>query len=226
MKNLCICSAATSDYLNRLITLYKSYVKNCSKVFFHVHLINIDEDNFFEKNPSKWLSISYSNIDPSDTNVIRAYASNVRCRLLRNLIKKHSAVLWFDADSIIRRDLGDLFKLFESHIILAHKKEKSKEELKWKTGIIGFKSHKICVKFLDEWINETFSNGDNNCHWFQDQEIFGRKVKKLLEKDPSYIYNISRSYIDWKLKEKSHIWVGKGEQKNNKIYLKEEEKFN
>jgi len=217
-EDVCITSAATKDYMNRMITLYNSLRRNCSKkIYFHAHLININKNNYFSKKKDKYLEITHSEIKTKANNVIRAYASNVRARLLNECIQHHDKVFWFDADSIVRRDLRKLFSYLDNNFITVHKFRNRHNRIK--SGIVGFKKCELCIKFLKKWDRETFRRGIYKCHWYQDQHFLNNNLRKIK------FHNFPFSYIDWNFKPNSHIWVGKGNRKNKRKYRNEERKF-
>ena len=224
---ICIISGATEDYLYRLLVLYKSLRKYHKNIYFHAHLININNDNEFEKINDLFLSINYSKIDTEDKDIIKNYASNIRSRLLNNLIPNFHKLFWFDADTIIRKTIVELCNYLDISNIVAYKNYNTKNKIKtkgeYKTGIIGFNNSDINKNILQEWDYNTFKNGKEKCYWFQDQIL----ITTLIFKYINYIkiFNLPKKFIDWEFNEKSNIWVGKGDRKNNDNYLLEEKKF-
>lgn len=224
---ICIISAATTDYLYRLLILYKSLRKFHQNIYFHAHLININKDNEFSKIKDKYLNISYSKINTKDKNIIKNYSSNIRARLLNNLMPYFHKLFWFDADTIIRKPIIELFDYLNTTNMVAYKNYNNINKIKfkgeYKTGIIGFTNCNINKKILQEWDYNTFKNGEKKCYWFQDQIL----ISKLIFKYINYIkiFTLPKKFIDWNFNEKSNIWVGKGDRKNIDNYLLEEKKF-
>lgn len=224
---ICIISACTSNYFNRLLILYQSLRKYHKEIYFHSHLINMEKDNQIEKIEDKYLLISYSNIETNNNNVIKNYASNVRSKLLHNLIHNYDKIFWFDADSIIRKSLKELFIYLDKNIIVAYRNFNPRYKYftkgEFKTGIIGFKKCPIIIKFLLKWDYETFKNGKEKCFWFQDQILLTKLI--IIFNKYLIIKNLPKRFIDWDFDDNSPIWVGKGEKKNEDKYLLEEKKI-
>ena len=133
-----------------------------------------------------------------------------------------------DADTIIRNNLNDLFSKLNKCDIILHKsignsKNIEKRIGKFKTGIIGIKSNDKTKIFSKKW-NDLIFNSNKEFKWFLDQLT----ITELLDnpKNNLVIGNVEMKYIDWTFQKDSYIWVGKGERKNQKIYLNEESKYN
>jgi hypothetical protein len=225
MNNICIFTACTENYLNRAISLYNSLNKYNKKIYFFVLLININKNNYFEKNKNEYLIIEYDDIKYTGDK-LKAYASCVRAKIYPKLLDKYKIVFWMDSDTIIRKNLDDLFsKLLKADIILFKSVNLNKETAKrigsFKTGIIGIKSNDKTKEFSKKWNNLIF-NSNKELKWFLDQ----LSITELLTKNNNLIIqNLEFKYIDWEFQKTSHIWVGKGERKNKKIYLNEESKY-
>jgi len=233
--NICIISACTEDYYYRLYVLYLGLRKYHKDIFFHAHLINMKEEEKkeLEKIEDKYLEISYSTIELTDKDenknkeVIKNYATNIRSKLSNDLINNYDKVFWFDADTIIRNDISELFSFLDTKLIVAYKNYFPKEKIltrgEYKGGILGFRRCPLIIKILKEWNKETFKNGKEKCYWFQDQIL----ITKLIFKYYNFlsIHILHKKYIDWDFDINSPIWVGKGQRKNNEIYLLEESKI-
>ena len=219
---ICICSAATEDYLERLQILYNSLNKYCNNVMFHAHIINTDK-TIINKNYN--CEITYSTINTSDSNIIRNYASNIRCKLLNDLISSYDKIYWFDADSIIRKPINNIFIMLNNSNIVIYKSKSNKLKKKWKTGIIGFKNCWISKKIIKKWYVKTFKNSIYNCYWYQDQYLLGKFIQKFLNNGKCTINKLPKTYIDSEFDSESFIWVGKGSRKNKIKYKLEEQKY-
>jgi lipopolysaccharide biosynthesis glycosyltransferase len=224
---ICIISACTEDYYYRLYTLYLGLRKYYKNIYFHAHLINMEKNNNLEKVNDKYLSISYSNLETEDKDVIKNYATNIRAKLLAESISNYDKLFWFDADTIIRSKLSELFQILDKYTITIYCNNSSLKSIinkgRYKGGIIGLKKCDIIIKILNEWELETFKNGIYKCYWFQDQLIISKLILKY--RNFLYIYNLPKKFIDWDFNEKSPIWVGKGNRKNEEKYLLEEKKI-
>jgi hypothetical protein len=217
---ICIFTSCTKNYLERAISLYISSIKYNPDLYFYIHLLNIDKDNYFEKLNNEKLTISYENII---VNNIRAYASCVRVKLFPKILLDYNYLFWMDADTIVRKNLDNLFnKLTQYEIIIYHKQNKHQVKIgEYKTGIIGVKRNKNIINFLNNWKDELFKNGDNSCKWFMDQLT----ITKVLKNSKLKKKNLELIYIDWTFQKNSYIWVGKGNRKELDIYLNEEKKY-
>lgn len=223
---MCIFTACTENYLCRAISLFNSINKYNNNIHFFVSLININKNNFFEKNNSERLTVEYDNVD-FKADKLKAYASCVRAKIYPKLLEKYKIVFWMDSDTIVRKNLDELFvKLKKSDIVLYKENNLPKEITnkigKYKTGIIGIKSNNKTKIFSKKW-NDLIFNSNKVLKWFLDQlsitEILSSKNNDLI------IGNIELKFIDWTFKETSPIWVGKGVRKEQKKYLNEETKY-
>tara|TARA_Y100000592_G_C5409552_1_gene287389 strand:+ start:174 stop:854 length:681 start_codon:yes stop_codon:yes gene_type:complete len=225
MEDICIFTACTEDYLSRALSLYNSLNKYNSNISFFISLINVKKDNFFEKIKNNKLCIEYDNVKYTGDK-LKAYASCVRAKIYPKILDKHKIVFWMDADTIIRKNLDELFsKLLKADIILFKTlqiDEKTAKKIgKYKTGIIGIKSSNKTKVFLNKWNNSIF-NSNKELKWFLDQ----LSITDLLTSNNDLIVsNLELKYIDWTFQKNSYIWVGKGQRKNTKIYLNEESKY-
>ena len=155
---------------------------------------------------------------------LKAYSSCLRASIFPKL-KNFKYVFWMDADTIIRNNLNKLFKkLFTNDITIHYKPNNIEKQGAYKTGIIGIKINNNIINFLNEWNNMLFSKGNDKCEWYDDQKT----ITILLNKYNNFIKinHLEKTYIDWHFSDASIIWVGKGDRKNNTIYLKEESKYN
>ena len=225
MKN-CLITAATEDYLKRAQVLYLSYKKYFPNTFFDITLINCNKNNYFNNINDPKLSITYINNDLNNDE-LKNYASNIRCKLLYIKIHKYNYIYWFDADSIIVKNISEINNYFINHDLFLYKNKevsyKKNQKIIFKTGILGFKKNYIIINFLKEWYSDTFKEGNENCYWFQDQIL----ITKLLIKYHNYlkIGTLDKKFIDWDLNKESFIWVGKGNIKNEFKYLNMENNF-
>lgn len=211
--------------MSRAISLYNSLNKHNKNIFFHITLININNDNFFEKNKNKYLLIEYDTVKYKDEN-LRVYASCLRAKIFPKLVKQFDYIFWMDADTIIRKKLNSMFKLLLNNDIILYKNENlNKEKIDkiglYKTGIIGVKRNKKILEFTSLWRDSIFKKNIMDLKWFEDQ----KSISILLNKLKLNIYNLPMMYIDWNFNKDSYIWVGKGERKNKTIYLNEESKY-
>ena len=222
MENIVIFTACTDNYLNRAISLYNSLNKHNKNIHFHITLININKDNYFENNKNDLLTINYDNVNYKD-EALRVYASCLRAKIFPTLIKQYDYVFWMDADTIIRKNLYNMFKILLKNDITLYKNEKIRKDTidrigLYKTGIIGVKRNKKIIHFTELWRDMIFKKDINELKWFEDQKSISYLLKTLELK----IYNLPINFIDWNFNNDSHIWVGKGERKNKTIYLNEE----
>lgn len=222
MSDICIFTACTENYLNRAICLYNSLNKFNKNINFYILLININKNNYFENNKNKLLTIDYENY--KGISELKNYASCVRAKIFPKLIIKYKYVFWMDADTIIRKNLNELFlKLKDNDIIIYKNKNQNQESInkygQYKTGIIGIKSNEKMINFLNNWEKLIFDNKE--IKWYKDQQT----ITQLLKNNNYKISELEKKYIDWDFDINSPIWVGKGERKKQKIYLNEENKF-
>lgn len=225
--NTCVITAATEDYLKRAEILYVSCKKYFLGIIFNITLINCSKNNFFEKLPKNNLKINYLNIKFIDNESKKNFASNIRCKLLYDNIKLYEKIYWFDADTIILKNINNLNNILNEKDILVYKNKiisyKKNKIILFKSGILGFKNNNFIIKFLEEWYNCTFKNGLNDCYWFQDQILLTELIIKYY--NFIKICNLDKKYIDWDLNDESYIWVGKGDVKFNDKYLNKENSF-
>ena len=225
MEN-CLCTVATEDYLKRAKVLYLSAKKYFSNIIFDITLINCNKNNYFNNidDPNLRITYIYNELENED---LKNYASNLRSKLLYIKIKKYKYIYWFDADSIIIKNISEINNYFKNYDLFLYKNTeisyKKNQKIIFKTGIMGFKKNYIVINFLKEWYINTFKDGDRGCYWFQDQIL----ITKLLIKYQNYlkIGKLDKKYIDWDLKPESFIWVGKGNIKNEEKYLNMENNF-
>ena len=219
----CLITVATKDYLQRAIVLYLSSKKYFLNSVFTITLINCDKNNYFEKIKNKNLKINYDNVKFENKDILKNYASNLRVKLLLNNLK-YKYIYWFDADTIILKNINNLNNLLEKKdlLIYKHNKISYKKNAKsiFKTGIIGIRNTDIIKIFLEEWNYLTFENGIDKCYWFQDQILITKLIIKYY--DILKISYLDKKYIDWDLNLDSFIWVGKGNIKNSDKYLNKE----
>ncbi len=224
-SQLTILSISDSLYLNRLKALVSSVSQNYPQVKFYCHLVNV------ERSVAESLQHIYSNLecnfDHQDFNSEedkKAYCANIRADVMSQLMKRNetSALLYLDADSIVRKDLSELLQLIKNHDLVVLKRELAQDEyLKFAAGVIGVKNSGITQEFITYWANLV----DKNIYeWYSDQLCFARTYEKF--KSQLNTINLPHQFIDWEFLSTSSIWVGKGDRKDtNRLYLLEEEYY-
>ena len=249
MARILVNSAADTKYIYRLFVLYQSIRTFHKQIYIDLYLINVDKnDNLFIKiDKDEYLQIHYINLDIKDQILIN-YCANIRCQLLDNSIGNYDIVFWFDADSIIRRPLDNLFNIFNTYKMAFYMEPRAispipmdyylnipnntHKKCRIRTGIIGFKNCKESKMLIKRWNKEQFKIPIEQWEWGQDQLFSYKYLLEIIKKFQNIyiLYNLPSEYIDWgqnKLKKgrysnDSFIWVGKGIYKDVEQYLDEE----
>ena len=217
--NNCLFTCCTKNYLIYAEYLYKSFSKTNNNIIFEIILINCCKDNYFEKQNNKNIIISYDKVKYKDEN-LRCYSSYLRAKFFPKLLKKYKKVFWMDADTIIRKDISELYNKLDINDLIIYKNDINNKKINikkhglYKTGIIGM-NNKL-LNFSIKWSKMIFDN--LNFFWYQDQQTIS---KLILEENISNIYLLEKKYIDWDFDITSPIWVGKGVRKYSDMYLLE-----
>ena len=252
MVKILINSAADTKYIYRLFVLYQSIRTFHKRIYIDLYLINVDrKDNLFNNiDKDEYLQINHINVDINDQILIN-YCANIRCQLLDNSINNYDIVFWFDADSIVRRPLDNLFNIFKTYKMAFYMEprimspipmeyyvnipENTHKKFKIRTGIIGFRNCKESKMVINRWNNEQFKIPIENWEWGQDQLFAYKYLIEIIKKfqNIDILYNLPSEYIDWgqnnlkkgRYSNDSFIWVGKGIYKDVEQYLDEEQIF-
>ena len=208
---ICIFTVANRPYVNFAYALYKSIRQFHTKVvYFECFLVNPKKKNKFSKikNDDKLI---VNNVKYNGNNE-KIFSCHLRISLYKKLLEKdYNLVYWFDADSLIRKNLWNYFKSLYNYDLILWTAEKSK----YKSGMIGINNKVNGKKFINNW-NEIY-NFQKKKTWQSDQKtlknaINKNKIKINLLKGNRHIF------FDYKFTNKSYIWVGKGNRKNSKKY--------
>lgn len=158
-----------------------------------------------------------------------AYCANIKFTTINELLPREDYIFYFDADTIIRSDISDLFSRLDKHDMLIKttpsnpaKPFSEPYQHLYHTGMIGISSNiktKAFFKLIESRCHKTdFYN------WDTDQIEFA----KMIEKDEIDINigDIADTYKDELYNPSSHIWCGAGPGKaSNKLYVDEMNKY-
>jgi|SRR3989344_4112478 len=182
---LCCFTVATIDYLDRAIVLINSFSHNSGLLYiFMLYLINVPLDIATEKTRSlPNTSVQHIDVDLKDEQ-LRCYSSCVRAVCCSRLLAQYKYIFYFDADTIIRKDLSELYNIMICndislnylYEIVGERKVKcknrnknicnndnvdkldggKKRKHKYKTGVMTFNSNPSSISYVNEWTKKLF----------------------------------------------------------------------
>jgi hypothetical protein len=248
-NNFFLYAACDRNYFNEYALPFINSAKLNSGCEVHLHIFNPSEDqlnlckeknisysyeyvdsNNFTKAANRWSvepkthkeKLNYDRIltamkKSNDLSVLdriqKTYYACARFVRLQELLKSNSKFFAVDIDAVVRKSIPNINGVNE---IYMHK-------------IVGAKARILagglyCVnsqnKFLTEYSNilKDHINKDN-MHWGLDQDVLFDIVEKY------NIGNLSKSYIDWDMRQDSIIWTAKGSRKELDIFISEQKKY-
>ena len=175
------------------------------------------------------------------TSNLACYCSNIRFRVIENLLNKgYETVLFMDVDAIVKKNLSTLHGLIASHDITIMKEHRGfnsrstiiskqlapPDMIDWHCGIIGVQNNNTTMKFIKTLKERTERDMWN---WDADQDQFNITYNEF--KDKIRLCNLPREYKDEGYRQKrysddSYIWCGAGEAKySNRQYINEQNKY-
>ena len=216
------------EYYNKALILIKSIRLYHKDLKIHYHQINFKSNVNIDNIEYSYTNINLDHQTKYKYNAIKytkkqAYCANIRFQIINNLISDNQYILYFDADSIVRKPLYQLLELCKNNDLVINKCTKKKyyrKGFRLRTGIFSIKNTPIMIIFLKNILKHI-----NLYQWFSDQDTiqdtfieYGNNINfKILELE----------YIDWNYNNDSIIWVGKGDNKfNNQVYINQENKIN
>ena len=234
MSEINILLVATLNYVQHLIPIIKSIVKNVKiSYIINVYLINIDEQDVIDKinNLCEKIIINHIKVDLdnkikltiSKKTKLEAYSANIRINIINKLLNEgKDYILYLDVDSIVRKDFAELIEIVKKHDIALFAIRQRDIEIK--SGIILTRNtpkSKIFFNTVEKYLNKF-----GLCTWTSDQKSLKQAYHEILnntypQKYKPSIFNISPSYLDWNFLDSSIIWTGKGPRKyKNEKYVK------
>lgn len=235
MEELTILAVSDHSYLPFVKTLFNSIKTNVKIPYtFHLHAINVP-DNQIEIFNAMYSSITFSretiplDDSPLKTNAFRksekaSYCANIRAKVLYDLmLQGRKYILYLDADSIVRKDLKDLFVLIKyTDLIIFRRDNETDVRTKVLTSVIGINNNNKSLVFIENWMNCMLQQEALHT-WFSDQKYFYKTMTKYSHVK---IQPLPDLYVDAGFKGKSYIWNGKAARKFSNInYIKEMEKY-
>jgi len=214
---ICIFTVANRPYVKFAYALYKSVRQFHTKcVYFECFLVNPETHNRFSrvKNDDKLIlhNVAYNG------NKEKIFSCHLRISLFKKLLEKdYNLVYWFDADTLIRKNLWDFFKSLYNYNIILWVQGKSQ----YKSGLIGINNNLKGKTFINNW-NKIY-NSKTKYIWQSDQKTLKTTIGKNKVKN-KVKYNLLRGknnkFFDLKFTNDSYIWVGKGNRKHLNKYKK------
>lgn len=240
-SKLTIVLVSDPDYLKYLRAILKSINQNCVPELYeiHIHLVNIGP-----KSPivmelaslTKFETIfthDMLNLDMTPQMVKkinksekRAYCANIRIKVMLELLQKGTPyLLYLDCDSLVRKDITELFDLIKQCDMTFYIEKRSNKNLSAKSGAIGVKNGPDAINIFNEY--HALLSKSKYRIWGRDQRHLLELYHKHLEKGTGGVYKpLPHKFLDWLFKPDSPIWTGKGPRKeHNKIYVKEFNKY-
>ena len=235
MGELTILGVSDSSYLPFIRILFNSIKCNVKIPYkFHLHTINVPEKkiNFF-KDTYENIEFTGDKIELDETSNSSnsfnkskkaAYCANIRAKVLHYLMTRGDEyILYLDADSIVRKDLEELFLLIkDTDLIIFRRDEQQDSRTKVLTSVIGINNNVRSLRFIENW--KRFMIQDRIIYsWFSDQTYF---YKSMLKHPDVKVSPLPALYVDSGFENKSFIWNGKGNRKyKSREYTKEMQSY-
>lgn len=242
MKNfLIIANDKYVQYAKALIvSIY--FFERGSKIFLYV--VNPSDKSIRELEEKKdvynlHLNFEYKNFSEyctEERTVDRceaAYSANIRAKHLHALVANHDIdnITYIDADSLLRNSLYNMhYQDFDisfyikgdDHFIEELGPQCPSQVFQTKSGIISLTLSEDrailleCLEFFIEKIEEF-----NVCKWYADQVALKQLYYNFIVNGKLKFAPITSTYFDWRCKDNTNIWIGKGELKeNNEEFIK------
>jgi len=226
---LIICDNSYFYYSKYLINSIKKNVTIPYKLNCYGIKLKKKHINYLESNNCLVINdpIKLSN-DPDITNMfskskLSSYCANIRAKVIYDMmIRGDKYILYLDIDSLVRKDLKELFELIKkSNIVIKIREDQLKDYLKVMTGVIGINNNLQSIKFIERW--KDLSINENRLYkWYTDQITFTKVMNNYLTE----ITCLPNEYIDCVFYNRTYIWCGKGNRKkDNLTYLHETRKY-
>ena len=236
MPELTVLAISDPEFLPRLEVLAASLARNYPSARLHACLVNVEpRDAERLRSIHRHTELQFHSVELDSTEVTigldgitpytekAGYCVNLRGRAILDLLLAGSPrVLFVDADTIVRRDLGPLCALIDRHDVVIHKRPEAAEFMRVAGGVIGARPTAAAIEFFTRAVARIDAIG--NRKFFSDQLAFHLTIEELGERVSAG--HLPRTYIDWDFDEQSFIWVGKGRRKHeNEQYLAEERSY-
>jgi Nucleotide-diphospho-sugar transferase len=236
MPELIVLAIADPEFLPRLEVLAASLERNSPSARLHACLVNVEPadaerlrvihrhtelQNESLSLDATHVKIGLDGITPYTEKA--GYCVNLRGRVILDLLHAGCRrVLFVDADTIVRRDLGPLCALIDQNDLVIHKRPEAPEFMRVAGGVIGVRPTDAAIEFFTRAVARIDAIG--NREFFSDQLAFHLTIEELDGRVS--VGHLPKKFIDWDFDEQSFIWVGKGRRKHeNAQYLAEERSY-
>lgn len=236
-ENPTILAISDLRFLPHLQVLVASVNRHFPQAHIHIYLVNINDPkeqiSLKQLHPNIQFTLIEKNLEEAIIKIAldgktqytekAGFCVNLRVHAIHTLLNKGvSNILFVDADTIIRKDLSELFDQLKNSHILIHKRPKEKHFMRVAGGVIAVRNTDWSKSFFKRFIEQVDRLG--NTDFFSDQwgfDLTAQELSGYVSPLPP-IGHLPKCYIDWDFNEHSFIWVGKGQRKNkNKTYLAE-----
>jgi hypothetical protein len=236
MPELTVLAIADRLFLPRLEVLAASLARNSPFVHLHAYLVNVapeDAERLRAIHRHTELRFDSAELDATEMKIgldgitpyteKAGYCVNLRGRAILDLLQAGCPrVLFVDADTIVRRDLGSLCTFLDRHDLVIHKRPEAAEYMRVAGGVIGVRPTDAAIEFFTRAVARIDAIG--NRKFFSDQLAFHLTIEEL--EGRVCVGHLPKTYIDWDFDEQSFIWAGKGRRKHdNARYLAEERNY-
>lgn len=230
---LTILAIADPDFVPRLRALAASIAANMPSALLHACLVNANDEHAAEiltAHANCEFSFEYAELDTTQVKIGRdgitpytekaGFCVNLRGRKTLELLREGARrVLFVDADTIVRRDLGPLCALIDANDVVIHKRPHENDYMGVAGGVIGVRPSTGGIEFFERAVARIDAIGNRD--FFSDQLAFTQTIEELGAR--VRVAHLPKAYIDWEFEPDSFIWTGKGRRKfENETYLGEE----
>jgi hypothetical protein len=189
------------------------YNNSPDEVFFHGVNITVMEALEISSLPNVNCRVEtkkFANLDEE-----RLYCCHRRIDLLREFLPDHDQLVYLDVDSLVRADIKPILDI--KCDVVVHKRSARRKHQKTMTGVFVVNKTPVSLDLVNRWARICKSKT-----WFDDQITLAKCFKVM---DIDHV-QLPSSFIDFKFKNISEIWVGKGKRKNdNRRYVAECAKY-
>jgi hypothetical protein len=233
-SDLTILAIADPDFVPRLRALAASIAANMPSATLHACLVNVVDPDLAQSieraHARTEISFVFAELDAT---VVRmgldgvtpytekaGFCVNLRGRAVLDLLREgRGRVLFLDADSIVRRDLGSLFPLIDANDVVIHLRPHERDFMGVAGGVIGVRPSAGAIEFFERAVERIDAIG--NRAFFSDQLAFHQTIAEMGAS--LRVAHLPKVFIDWDFDPRSFIWVGKGRRKfENAAYIEEE----
>ena len=229
----CIATVSDAKFIPRATAMINSVKANSPGVDICIAMINPSEESTAQissKGARPFLVFKELNSKPINTRPgfiysdLMAFCANYKIKFIHELlnceVSSIEQLIMMDADSIVRKDLGSLFDRLSDYDIIVKQREDMPDNHKIMAGVICVNNTAASRNFFATASLAMQEIGMTK--WFTDQHALYEAFKYCKLK----VGNLSDGYIDWLFNSESHIWVGKGNRKDNdQKYVQEEGKY-